>query len=68
MTFPSDGVIISLVGAIASICNTWMIVRAKKTVTLLEKNTNSLKDELVALTKVSSHAEGLKQGQEEGRT
>ncbi len=67
MTFPSDGVIISLVGAIASVCNTWMIVRAKKTVSLLEKNTNSLKDELVALTKTSSHAEGLKEGREEER-
>ncbi len=68
MSAPDAAVMVSVVGAIASLVNTFMILNAKKTVTLLEKNTNSIKDELVRVVGQAEHAKGLKQGQEEGRT
>lgn len=44
----------------------WTTARAHATIAMLEKNTNSIKDELVKSTAKASRAEGVKAG-EEGR-
>lgn len=75
----SDNVVIAIAkaaetlpGAIASVAAAYFAYRAATTAKAslevskhTEANTNHLKDELVALTAKSSHAEGLLQGQTE---
>ena len=68
----TDAVTIALIGAIGTflttllgIANVWLLNRTKKAMTTLEKNTNSMKDELVKVTGMAEFAKGLKQGQNE---
>lgn len=58
----SDPVIISLVGALSAIVSAYFSYKAKIQSEKTEKNTNHMKDELVALTAKSSHAEGHAEG------
>jgi hypothetical protein len=53
-----------LFGLITVIINGWIAYYMRK----LEKNTNSMKDALVASTAKSSHAEGKLEGKAESRT
>ena len=49
----------SVVAAVASIANTIIAGRNAIIIATLEKNTNSIKDELVRTTRVAAHAEGV---------
>jgi hypothetical protein len=67
----TDAVTISLIAAIGGFCTSaftaiisFFIHRRMVT---LEQNTNSIKDELVAVTEKESFAKGLKKGREEPR-
>jgi len=68
----SDSVLISVIGGTAtliaslitaglSIFNTMMLRNQVSTIHDLEKNTNSMKDALVALTDKEAHARGVKE-------
>ncbi len=75
----TDAVVISLIGAVGSFMatvlgvmnnllgqrNTRHIAEAKESIVTLEKNTNSIKDALVAVTAKSSKAEGKLEGRAE---
>ncbi len=75
----TDTVTITLIGAVfsfftaaLSVVSAYINTRIKKDVketkdaiVTLEKNTNSIKDDLVALTRKSSHAEGKLEGRAE---
>jgi len=62
----SDAVVISLITGvtttIASIVAAWVSITNAKTIKDLEKNTNSIKDALVAATRASALQEGHTQG------
>lgn len=65
----SDTVLISLITAIASIVaatlgtiSTVLVARTRSDMRVLEKNTNSIKDELVRVTAKAEFAKGLKAG------
>ena len=75
----TDAVTISLIGAVGSFMaaalsvannilgrrNEQHIAEAKETIVTLEKNTNSIKDALIAVTAKSSKAEGKLEGRAE---
>ncbi len=74
----SDAVTISLIAAVGAFTsavlgmvnnaiaqrNSTHLAQAKDAIVTLEKNTNSIKDELVRVTASSEFAKGLKQGTE----
>ena len=53
--------------AVLNAYTAWMTQQQKKTIALLEKNTNSIKDALVASTAKASLAEGKVAGRAEAR-
>jgi len=56
-----------LIAAIGSIISAIMGASTKKSMNLLEKNTNSIKDELVKVTETSAFAKGKLEGQKEAK-
>lgn len=54
--------LVLLVIALMNAYTAWLSHRTKANITLLEKNTNSIKDALVVSTAIASRAEGLAAG------
>jgi hypothetical protein len=57
-----------LIIAISVAYNIWQTWRVKKNVQIIEKATNSMKDQLVAATAKASLSEGTALGLEQGRS
>lgn len=55
-------VVFAFLSAVVGAITTIYVARMGKTVKLLEKNTNSIKDELVKITAEKAHAVGYKEG------
>ena len=51
----------------STMVNTYLILKSKSTIKTLEKNTNSIKDELVKVTGQAEHAKGIIVGVEIGK-
>jgi hypothetical protein len=62
-----DPVYLSIVNSVMLLMVAVITYNTNKITKQTEINTNSMKDALVASTKLASHAEGLAQGQAEGK-
>ena len=62
---PEYNLILILMIAALNAFTAWTTMQSKKTIIELEKNTNSIKDALVASTAKASHAEGMAEGKAE---
>lgn len=54
----------SAINAAIGVAGLWISKGNKATIQTLEKNTNSIKDALVASTEKEAHARGVKEGEE----
>ncbi len=64
----SDVVQVALIASVPSILSILIQWSNRNKVATLEKNTNSIKDALIATTAKASHAEGVKEERERDKT